>query len=203
MTTKLQVKGTHTMRLFSRTIFGRLALTATALLLIAGGLFTSTSPAMAAGSAGRANGDIPDSATYLRYAVPNYHIEYIEGWGRQSSGQTVTFSDKDSQEQVTLLATPHGSFDAYVRGQVAGLQHAGAKHILGPKAVTLPGGHAWYLQYTIPSAPDQVTGKVVSLLTDRYYISGAHQVAVLTLGSPVGDDNVDAFRRIAHSFGWR
>jgi hypothetical protein len=67
----------------------------------------------------------------------------------------------------------------------------------------LPGGRGWYLQYTVRSAPDQVTGKVVPLLTDRYYLAGPHQMAVLTLASPLGDDNVDAFRRIAHSFSWR
>ncbi|HEY8286213.1 MAG TPA: hypothetical protein VIJ28_17650 [Chloroflexota bacterium] len=167
-------------------------------------LFVQPVPANAASAMTRAHGDIPDSATYLTYVAPHFKVEYIEGWGRRGSGTLVTFSDKDSLERVALPSVPRGSLAAFVRGpELAGLRHAGAVKISTPRAVSLPGGRGWYLQYTIPSAPDQVTGKVVPLLTDRYYLAGRHWLAVLTLASPVGDDNVDAFRRIAHSFGWR
>jgi hypothetical protein len=155
-------------------------------------------------SAASAHGDIPDSATYLTLTAPHFKVQYIEGWGRQASGGAITFSDKDSFERVALTATPHGSLQAFVRGpELAGLRRSHATKIGSPHAVSLPGGRGWYLQYTIPSSADPVTGKVVPLLTDRYYLTGPHQLAVLTLASPVGDDNVDAFRRIAHSFGWR
>ncbi|MDB5058844.1 MAG: hypothetical protein JWO59_2316 [Chloroflexi bacterium] len=161
---------------------------------------THPSPAAAA----PAHGDIPDSATYLTLTAPHYKVQYIEGWGRQTAGSAITFSDKDSFERVMLQATPRGSLAAFVRGpEMTGLRRAHATKISSPRAVSLPGGRGWYLQYTIPSAADPVTGKVVSLLTDRYYLTGPHQLAVLTLASPVGDDNVDAYRRIAHSFGWR
>jgi hypothetical protein len=149
-------------------------------------------------------GDIPDSANYLTFTAPHFKVQFIEGWGRQGSGGTVTFSDKDSLERVALLATPRGSLAAFVRGpELTNLRRAHATRIGSPRPVSLPGGRGWYLQYTVPSTPDLVTGKVVSLLTDRYYLSGPHQLAVLTLASPLGDDNVDAFRRIAHSFSWR
>ena len=149
-------------------------------------------------------GDIPDSAVFLRYDAPHYRIEYIEGWVRQTRGSIVTFSEKDSAEALALRPAPHGTLAAAVRGpEISALRHAGASHLRGPQAISLPGGHGWYLQYVAPSTPDPVTGKVVQLLTDRYYIPGTTMVAVLTLSAPVGDDNVDAFRRIAHSFRWR
>jgi hypothetical protein len=161
-------------------------------------------PAHAAPPAAPPRADIPDSATYLTYTAPHFKVAYIEGWGRQTGGGVVTFSDKDSLERIALIAAPRGSLEAFVRGpEVAALRHAGASSVASPRAVSLPGGRGWYLHYTIPSAPDQVTGKVVPLLADRYYLAGPKQVAVLTLASPVGDDNVDAFRRIARSFSWR
>ncbi len=167
-------------------------------------LLVPPAPAHAAPAMVRPHADIPDSATFLTYIAPHFKVEYIEGWGRRGRSTPVTFSDKDSLERVTLLAVPRGSLQAFVSGpEVAGLRHAGAVKISSPRSVSLPAGRSWYLQYTIPSAPDPVTGKVVPQLTDRYYISGPRQLAMLTLASPVGDDNVDAFRRIAHSFGWR
>jgi hypothetical protein len=47
-----------------------------------------------------------------------------------------------------------------------------------------------------------VTSKQVNLIVDRYYVKGPGYLATITLGTPVGVDNVDAFRRIAHSFTW-
>ena len=160
-------------------------------------------PAAAATTAAPARSDISDSATYLTYTAPRYRVEYIEGWGRQGVGSTVTFSDKDSLERVVLLPTPRGSLEAFVRGpELTALRHAGATRIGSIRTVSLRGGRGVYLQYTIPSASNPVTGKVVPLLTDRYYLAGPRQLAMLTPASPVGDDNVDAFRRIASSFGW-
>jgi hypothetical protein len=161
-------------------------------------------PMLAAPLATRASADIPDNAVFLQYSAARFRIAYIEGWGRRTAGQTVTFSDKDSMEQVTLLATPRGALLAFVRGhELSVLRQAGARTINGPAPVALPGGRALLVHYAIPSAPDQVTGKVVTLNADRYYIPGPHQLAVITLASPVGDDNVDAFLHIARSFVWR
>ena len=185
-------------RIMAGTLAGRPGLAALALCAA----LVAAHPAPAAASPARA--DIPDSATFLTYTAPRFRVEFIEGWGRQAAGQTITFSDKDSLERLALLPTPRGTLEAFVRGpELAALRRTGASRMGTPSAVTLPSGRAWHLQYTAPSAPDQVTGKVVPLLTDRYYIPGPRQVAAVTLASPVGDDNVDAFRRIARSFRWR
>jgi hypothetical protein len=48
-----------------------------------------------------------------------------------------------------------------------------------------------------------VTGKRVKLVVNRYYLAHAGKVAVLDLGTPVGVDNVDAYRLMIESFRWR
>jgi hypothetical protein len=38
---------------------------------------------------------------------------------------------------------------------------------------------------------------------DRYYVPGSAGLAVVTLSTPDGVDNVDAFRRMIESFRWK
>jgi hypothetical protein len=56
--------------------------------------------------------------------------------------------------------------------------------------------------YTTQSAPNPVTGKQVTLMVDRYVLAHGRRVAVVDLGTPVGVDNVDAYRRMVESFKW-
>jgi hypothetical protein len=57
--------------------------------------------------------------------------------------------------------------------------------------------------YSTESAPNAVTGKRVTLVVDRYYLSHAGKVAIVDLGTPQGVDNVDAYRLMIQSFRWR
>jgi hypothetical protein len=74
--------------------------------------------------------------------------------------------------------------------------------LLARRTVRLQPGSAVYLQYRTLSAQDPVTGKRVPVVVDRYYVPGAGRQAVISLSTPVGVDNVDAFRLIARSFRW-
>jgi hypothetical protein len=47
-----------------------------------------------------------------------------------------------------------------------------------------------------------VTGKQIVLTVDRYVIAHAGRLAIVDLGTPVGVDNVDAYRRMIESFKW-
>jgi hypothetical protein len=42
----------------------------------------------------------------------------------------------------------------------------------------------------------------VKLIVDRYAFAGGGHVAVVDLGTPVGVDNVDAYRKMIESFKW-
>jgi hypothetical protein len=48
-----------------------------------------------------------------------------------------------------------------------------------------------------------VTGKRVKLTVDRYVVAGGGRVATIDLGTPVGVDNVDAYKLMAESFRLR
>src|SRR5207302_834880 len=68
---------------------------------------------------------------------------------------------------------------------------------------TATGASAFKVVYTTESAPNPVTGKRVTLVVDRYYLWYAGKRAVVDLGTPVGVDNVDAYRLMIQSFRWR
>jgi hypothetical protein len=164
---------------------------------------TKPSPTPVARNAG---GDIPDTATYLRYKGRSYSIEHVEGWVQARLSQDgVRMSDIDSFERVTLQSQPRHSLTAFVQGP--GLTQTKREYQRVVKTsvgtVRLHTGSAVRLVFHARSAPDPVTGKQVTLVIDRYYVPGRTHLAVITLATPVGVDNVDAFRRIAQSFAWK
>ena len=55
----------------------------------------------------------------------------------------------------------------------------------------------------VPSPPDPVTGKSVPSMVDRYYVPGTNGLAIVSLSTPNGVDNVDAFRQMIQSFKWQ
>jgi hypothetical protein len=59
------------------------------------------------------------------------------------------------------------------------------------------------ITYTTVSKPNPVTGKRVKLMVDRYVLARGGKVATIDLGTPIGVDNVDAYKMMAASFRWR
>jgi hypothetical protein len=153
----------------------------------------------------RAAGDIPDTAVYLAYHGRGYSVKYVEGWGIQLQPHAaVTISDKDSSENVTVLDPHSGAVSVYASADLNRLLATLSKfHLLSRRTIQLPPGRSVYLQYQTLSPQDPVTGKRVPVLVDRYYIPGSGKLAVITLATPVGVDNVDAFRLISRSFQWK
>ena len=198
----------HTVRFFSPSrsksfvaVFGCLLLAA--ILGGCGSSGTPTSPTSPA-QAPRANGDIADTATYLRYHGTGFSLQYVEGWGiLRGGGQAVRISDKDSAEVVSI--SPGKTGVATLAGQdLARFQHTLPQfHLLAHRTIQLAPGTATYLQYRTLSAQDPVTGKRVPVVVDRYYVPGPGREAIVSLSTPVGVDNVDAFRRISRSFRWK
>jgi hypothetical protein len=122
-----------------------------------------------------ATGDIPDNQVFLLFRNPQagYSIRYPEGWARTGSGNDVTFQEKANLVHITV--------------------RNGAPH----------GKPGTKTTYSRTSAPDPVTGKRLRLVTDRYEYGNQGKVAVLDLATPVGVDNVDAYRMISESFEWQ
>jgi hypothetical protein len=164
---------------------------------------TSAAPsALQAEANSAATGDIPDNQVFIGFRDPSaaYSMKYPEGWAQQGAGRRVTFRDKNNivRVVVTPSLTPTAS---RVR---ADLRHLGGAHVLsGPRPLTISGSRAFKVVYTTASAPNAVTGKRVTLEVDRYYLSRAGKEAIVDLGTPVGVDNVDAYRLMIESFRWR
>jgi hypothetical protein len=162
---------------------------------------TSTSPgALQAEAASAATGDIPDNQVYLVYRSPaGWSIKYPEGWARSGSANATVFRDKNN---IVRIALRPGS--APTNAQVRNDPSLRQAHISSaPAAMTIKGSRAIKVVYTTRSAPNPVTGKRVTLTVDRYYLARGGKVATIDLGTPVGVDNVDAYRLMIQSFRWR
>jgi hypothetical protein len=183
-------------------------LTYLALLLFAvagcGSSAASSKPAATDTTGSTSSGDIPDAATYLTFRGQGYSLKYVEGWGIQlGPGSGVTIADKDSAE-IVALKSGGADISSFASSDLARLARTAPRYVLVVRRrVKLAPGSSVHAQYRSLSARDPVTGRRVPVLVDRYYIAGPRKQAVLTLQTPVGVDNVDAFRLIALSFRWR
>jgi hypothetical protein len=148
---------------------------------------TSASPSPLAPEAqAAATGDIPDNQVFLTFknSAAGYTMKYPEGWAQQGSAGQVTIRAKNNI--VRIVVSP------------------GAKaNVPGAQPVTISGMPALKSVYRAQSAPNSVTGKRVTLVVDRYYLWHNGKRAVVDLGSPVGVDNVDAYRLMIQSFRWQ
>ena len=163
----------------------------------------STGPgALQAEANSAAAGDIPDNQVFLVFVnhAARYSMKYPEGWAQQGSAGQVTFRDKNN---IVRIVVGRGAVPtrASVRADVARL--GSAKVESPPQALTISGRPALKVVYSTESAPNAVTGKRVKLVVDRYYLWQGGRRAVVDLGTPVGVDNVDAYRLMIQSFRWR
>jgi hypothetical protein len=78
----------------------------------------------------------------------------------------------------------------------------GKPSVPSAQQVTISGRRALKSVYRTQSAPNTVTGKRVTLTVDRYYLWHNGKRSVVDLGTPVGVDNVDAYRLMIESFRW-
>ena len=162
----------------------------------------STGPgALQAEANSAAAGDIPDNQVFLVFAnhAARYSMKYPEGWAQQGNGDQVTFRDKNNIVRI-VVGRGAAPTQASVRADVAQL---GSAHVESPpQAMTISGRPAFKVVYSTESAPNAVTGKRVKLVVDRYYLWKGGRRAVVDLGTPVGVDNVDAYRMMIESFRW-
>jgi hypothetical protein len=149
-----------------------------------------------------ATGDIPDNQVFLlfRNAAAGYSMKYPEGWAQSGAGGKVVFRDKNNIVRILVANGPVPSMAAVTR---ALRTLRGARVQKSPHATTIGGGAVVKVVYTTESAPNAVTGKRVTLTVDRYYLGQAGKEAIVDLGTPVGVDNVDAYRLMIESFRWR
>jgi hypothetical protein len=151
-----------------------------------------------------ATGDIPDTQNFLTLRAPRLRVSmvYPEGWAVQESTSRLSITDKNDLVRISLSRGSAATLTS-VPAELTAL----ARSIPGLKigythAISLKSGPAVKTTYTARSAPNPVTGKRVTLTVDRYVLAHAGRVAIVDLGTPVGVDNVDAYRRMIESFRW-
>jgi hypothetical protein len=164
---------------------------------------TQTTPsALQAEATAAAAGDIPDNQAFIVFSNPTarYSMKYPEGWAQQGSGSQVTIRNNNNIVRVVVERRAPPSAGTITR-ELANLH--GAHVQTGPQQLAIGGAKAFKAVYRTESAANAVTGKRVTLIVDRYYLAHAGKVAIVDLGSPVGVDNVDAYRLMIQSFRWR
>jgi hypothetical protein len=160
--------------------------------------------ALAADATSAATGDIPDNQNFLTFkdAKAGFSMRYPEGWAQKRIAGGVTFQDKNNlvRASVSNSAAPTA---ASVTAELGKLKAKDPSlKAQAPQSVTVKGKQGIKVTYTTTSAPNQVTGKRVTLMVDRYEFSKNGKVAILDLGTPTGVDNVDAYRMMSESFTW-
>jgi hypothetical protein len=151
-----------------------------------------------------AHGDVPDNAVLLTYrdTAHGFAITYVEGWQVTTVADGVGIRDKDSAETVAVVASVP-DVGAYVSGtDLPVLRPQAGFSLVRQGTVIVKGVSLAHLAYHLLGAPDPVTGKQVASTVDRYYVPGPKAMAIVSLSTPDGVDNVDAFRQMIESFKW-
>ena len=162
-------------------------------------------PGASEGTGSTTGGDIPDNAVFLTYADAThaFSIDYVEGWQVTTTADGVEVRDKDSSETITIVP-PVTDVAAYVSGtDLPALQATPPFRLEKQDTVKIHGKDVIHIVYHVPSPPDPVTGKQVPSTVDRYYVPGTNGLAIVSLSTPNGVDNVDAFRQMIESFKWQ
>lgn len=160
--------------------------------------------ALAADTKSAATGDIPDSQNFLTLNARRLRVSmlYPEGWTVREAGSGVSITEKNNLVRIALSQGTAPTM-ASVRAQLAVLKRSTPTLTAGRiQTITLKSGPAVKATYTTQSAPNPVTGKQVTLMVDRYVLAHGGRVAVVDLGTPVGVDNVDAYKKMIESFKW-
>ncbi len=159
----------------------------------------STSEAQSA-----AAGDIPDNQQFLVYnnKAAGYSVKYPEGWARKGSPKDLTFADKDNQVQIAITNGSMPSVAAARSALEQSVPSSANLKISSAKQETISGSPTIHITYDKLGPKDPVTGKSLTLMVDRYGLAKGGKVATVDESTPVGVDNVDAYRLIIESFKW-
>jgi len=141
-------------------------------------------------------GDIPDNQVFVDYTGKSFTMKFPEGWAQSGRDDNVTFRDKNNIVRIVIVAGAAPTV-ASVQKEIASLK--GARTTRTPTMLKLGGLPAVKATYETTSAPNAVTGKRLTLTVDRYELAKNGKRAIVDLGSPVGVDNVDAYRLMIQS----
>ncbi|XAS66414.1 hypothetical protein V3C33_13035 [Micrococcaceae bacterium Sec5.7] len=188
------------------------AMALAASLTVVIGVAACSSPAQpgiaASSSAIEANqgGDIPDNQAFItvKAASGAFDVQVPEGWAETRRGTSISFTDKLNSvalDQSAARAAP--TVQSVASRDVSQLLKSAPNFVLKDVTTfTRAGGSGVRMRYTADSVPDPVTHKTVQEAVERYLFWSQGRLAVLTLASPDGTDNVDPWAKVSGSFRW-
>jgi hypothetical protein len=166
-------------------------------------------------------GDIPDDTQYVAYrsAPGHFEVKVPEGWSRTTGRSTVSFTDKLNTIAATWFrgssAPTAGSarsrdvpmlrrtVRAFTFQRIVGCAPSCTiPYSTGPIDVRLASA-AVVITYESNSAPNAVTGKQYRDENLRFEFFNRGEEVALTLSGPVAADNIDPWRLVSESFGWK
>ena len=150
-------------------------------------------------------GDIPDDIAFIPYAPAKsgHTVSIPEGWSRRDLATGAIFTDKYNIVQVERLTAQTAPTTASV-GAALKVRFASTPSFrLGKVGTTKrSAGRVVVANYSVASAPNDVTGKSITVSVERYEFHRQGISVVLTLSGAKGADNVDPWRTITNSFAW-
>ena len=151
-------------------------------------------------------GDIPDTTVYVPYqaAAGHFQLRVPEGWSRSSNPSSTTFSSNLNSITASWMPMAAAPSVSAARATTVPALRAGtlAFRLQAVRAVPLAGGTAIEIIYQVNSQPNAVTGRQYRLVIERFELQRAGRLAVVSLSSAVGSDNVDPWRIVSESFRW-
>lgn len=151
-------------------------------------------------------GDIPDTQVFVTFtSAGGYFVKVPEGWARTDTGTNARFVDKLDAVWVDLSNMDAAPTVAWVKAKyLPQIEQAGrAVKVTDVQAIDLTSGPAIQIAYTENSDPNPVTSKQVRLEGMRYLIWHKGALATLDVTAPQGADNVDQWKLMSDSFGWK
>lgn len=152
-------------------------------------------------------GDIPDNQAYVVFTSPDrgYSVKVPEGWARTANGGATVFTDKLNSIRIEPVSEPNAPTIASVTSLVLPKLAHGEKRFVPGKVsvVRRTAGSAVLVTYQADGPPAAVTAKVPHLAVERYEFWRNGRAVVLTLAGVKGADNVDPWKIVTNSFGWK
>jgi hypothetical protein len=131
-------------------------------------------------------------------------VKVPEGWARQASRSTVTFTGNLNSVAVQSMTANKAPTVAQVRKTVVPqLQRTTPGfRLVAVNTLRRPAGTAVHVVYQSSSKANAVTGKRSQQTAERYLFFHNGREVVLTLTGPKGADNVDPWRTVSSSLRW-
>ena len=150
-------------------------------------------------------GDIPDNIAFVPFRPigGDYSVTTPEGWSRKTVDHAVEFTDK--YNIIRIESVPSAASPTVGLAKAAVISTFGRSKgfaVLKSATVKRKAGSAVVVTYVLNSAPNEVTGKTIPVVVERYEFHRNKTSVVLTLSGAKGADNVDPWRIVTDSFTW-